>query len=123
MPAIGRLQLTALDCPDPELLAAFYGAILDWPVAWRSDRWVQLDSGGGPTLAFQRADHFVPPEWPDPERPQQLHLDVEVDDLDTGELAVLELGASKAETQPRPDSFRVFLDPAGHPFCLVRSTG
>lgn len=123
MPVIGRLQLTALDCPDPESLAAFYGAILDWPVAWRSDRWVQLDGGGGPTLAFQRADDFVPPAWPDPARPQQLHIDVEVDDLDAGELAVLQLGARKAETQPRPDRFRVFLDPVGHPFCLVRSDG
>jgi Glyoxalase-like domain len=50
--------------------------------------------------------------------PQQMHLDVDVDDLDEGEAAVLPLGAVKAEQQPGK-TFRVFLDPAGHPFCLV----
>ncbi len=49
--------------------------------------------------------------------PQQLHLDVVVDDLDTAEEETLALGATKAEHQPG-NSFRVFLDPAGHPFCL-----
>ena len=46
-----------------------------------------------------------------------MHLDVIVDDLDAGEAAVLELGATKADHQPGT-TFRVFLDPAGHPFCL-----
>jgi hypothetical protein len=46
-----------------------------------------------------------------------MHLDVIVDDLDEAEAAVLELGATKAEHQPGT-TFRVFLDPAGHPFCL-----
>jgi hypothetical protein len=49
--------------------------------------------------------------------PQQMHIDVMVDDLDAGEAAVLGLGATKAEHQPGK-TFRVFLDPAGHPFCL-----
>ena len=43
-----------------------------------------------------------------------------VDDLDVGERAVVELGATKAEHQPGT-TFRVFLDPAGHPFCLCVS--
>ena len=43
-----------------------------------------------------------------------------VDDLDTGEKAVLDLGATKHEHQPG-QTFRVFLDPAGHPFCLCVS--
>jgi hypothetical protein len=46
-----------------------------------------------------------------------MHLDVIVDDLEAAEAAVLELGAIKHERQPST-SFRVFLDPAGHPFCL-----
>ena len=58
------------------------------------------------------------PTWmADPEGAQQMHLDVIVDDLDAAEAAVLELGATRHEHQPRT-SFRVFLDPAGHPFCL-----
>ena len=46
-----------------------------------------------------------------------MHLDVNVDDMDEAEKAVLELGATKADHQPGT-TFRVFLDPAGHPFCL-----
>jgi catechol-2,3-dioxygenase len=119
MPNIARLQLTALDCPEPDSLADFYGRITGWPVDWRSDGWVQLDSGGGPTLAFQRAPGHQPPSWPQPDGAQQLHLDFLVDDLDESEAAVLSIGARKAEFQPSPDSFRVYLDPVGHPFCLV----
>jgi hypothetical protein len=63
---------------------------------------------------------YQPPEWPSQERPQQFHLDFLVDDLDTAEAAAVELGAVKAEHQPGT-SFRVFLDPAGHPFCLCVS--
>jgi hypothetical protein len=50
-------------------------------------------------------------------RPQQLHFDVRVDNLDEGEAAVLALGARRLEGGG--DNFRVFADPVGHPFCLV----
>jgi catechol 2,3-dioxygenase-like lactoylglutathione lyase family enzyme len=113
-----RLQVVALDCPDPEALAAFYSAVLGAPVESRDDDWVQLAPRGGTPLAFQLvADHRAP-VWPGAEHPQQLHLDLEVDDLDVGEAAVVALGARKHEVQPGT-TFRVFLDPAGHPFCLV----
>lgn len=78
-----------------------------------------LRSDGGVTLAFQLAPDHEPPEWPSAERPQQVHVDFEVDDLDAGEEQVLALGARKADVRPGAD-FRVFLDPVGHPFCLVR---
>ncbi|MBW3606705.1 MAG: VOC family protein [Actinobacteria bacterium] len=123
MTPIARLQLTALDCPDPDALAEFYRRITGWPVGHRSDQWVQLDSGGGATLAFQRAPDHQPPPWPDPDGAQQLHLDFLVDDLDAGEAAVLDIGARKAAFQPSPARFRVYLDPAGHPFCLVIDDG
>ena len=58
--------------------------------------------------------------WPGQESPQQIHLDVVVDDLDTAETEVVALGATKSEHQPGT-TFRVFLDPAGHPFCLCLS--
>jgi hypothetical protein len=41
------------------------------------------------------------------------------EDLDVGEAEAVKLGAHRAEVQPRPDRWRVLLDPAGHPFCLV----
>ncbi|HLZ38798.1 MAG TPA: VOC family protein [Mycobacteriales bacterium] len=117
---IGRLSLTALDCPDPRSLAEFYAAITGWPVDEddADDTWVQLRSGGAPTLAFQGVPDHRPPVWPGSEHPQQLHLDFDVPDLDVGEAQVVALGARKADHQPGT-TFRVFLDPAGHPFCLV----
>jgi catechol 2,3-dioxygenase-like lactoylglutathione lyase family enzyme len=121
MTGIARLSVTALDCPDPAALAEFYRQLTGWPVdqAEAEDDWVQLHSdNGGPTLAFQRVPGYRPPEWPGAERPQQLHLDFDVDDLDAGEERVLAIGARKAAVQPGT-TFRVFLDPAGHPFCLV----
>jgi hypothetical protein len=122
MAAIARYTLTALDCPDPRSLAEFYSAITGWPIGSDDGEWVELRSDGGATLAFQRAPDHRPPVWPSAEHPQQLHLDFDVDDLDTGEAAILALGARKAEVQPMPGDWRVYLDPAGHPFCLVRGS-
>jgi hypothetical protein len=47
-----------------------------------------------------------------------MHLDFDVKDLDVAEVKVLALGATKAEFQSATN-FRVYLDPVGHPFCLV----
>jgi predicted enzyme related to lactoylglutathione lyase len=120
MPAIARLVLTAFDARDPLALAEFYSALTGWPIQ-RTDEedWVQLQSDGGATLGFQLAPDHEPPVWPSADRPQQAHLDLAVPDLDEGEAQVLGLGATKAEVQPDPEGWRVFLDPAGHPFCLV----
>lgn len=122
--AIARLQCVVLDGPDPRELAEFYGRILGWEISEQrsTDTWVTLlEPNGSGHLAFQYASAYTPPIWPGDQVPQQAHLDLEVDDLDEGERRVLEVGARKHEHQPRPDSFRVYLDPTGHPFCLVRS--
>lgn len=123
MKPIARLGVIALDCPQPLVLARFYSAVTGWEIddpdghAADGDDWVQLRSQQGATLAFQLAPDHQPPVWPSADHPQQLHLDFDVPDLDVGEQAVLALGARKAEVQPGI-TFRVFLDPAGHPFCL-----
>lgn len=122
---IATFSLAALDCPDTLALALFYSRLTGWPVAEDSHPgWAELESGeAGATLAFQLVEEgdYRPPEWPGQEHPQRMHVDFDVPDLDEGERAVLEIGARKHEVQPKPDSFRVFLDPAGHPFCLVKA--
>jgi hypothetical protein len=76
-----------------------------------------LVTGGGSSVKFQQVSDYSPPRWPDPAHPQQAHLDIAVADLDAGEARVLELGAVRLDAGgPR---FRVFADPAGHPFCLT----
>ncbi len=119
MPAIAKLTVFALDCAEPRRLAEFYSGITGWEVDRDDGDWVQLRSDHGATLAFQLAPDHEPPQWPSSEHPQQAHIDFDVDDLGAGEAAVVALGARKAEVQPEPGAFRVFLDPAGHPFCLV----
>ena len=102
--------------PRSGALATFYGALLDWKVDVSAD-WAEVRADYGQCISFQQVEAYTPPGWPNQEVPQQMHLDVIVDDLDAGEAAVLDLGATKHDHQPGT-SFRVFLDPAGHPFCL-----
>jgi predicted enzyme related to lactoylglutathione lyase len=114
--AIARLPLIVVDCPDPGVLARFYGAMLDWKVDVSTDR-ASACGENGQCISFHRVDDYTPPAWPSQEQPQQMHIDLIVDDLDVAEAAVTELGATKPADQPGT-SYRVFLDPAGHPFCL-----
>jgi predicted enzyme related to lactoylglutathione lyase len=114
--AIARFPGIVLDCPDPAALATFYGAVLDWKVELSPD-WADIRAEYGQCISFQQVQGYTPPVWPAQDVPQQMHLDLMVDDLDTAEAAVLELGATKHDQQPGKN-FRVYLDPAGHPFCL-----
>ena len=120
MSGLARMRSVVLDCPDPRALADFYVALVGGEVTYADDGWVKVAVDGW-QLAFQRADDHQPPTWPGGDRPQQFHLDVTVDDVDAVEADVLALGATRHDVQPgeaEGDTFRVFLDPAGHPFCL-----
>lgn len=114
---IGRLHHVVVDCPDPPALAAFYSELLGLPVTWQeADFAVVARNETSSGVAFQLAPGHQPPRWPDPRWPQQFHLDVMVDDVDAAEPKVLALGAQRL---PGGGSFRVYADPAGHPFYLI----
>jgi catechol 2,3-dioxygenase-like lactoylglutathione lyase family enzyme len=123
---IGCLEKTVIDCPDPRALAGFYCRVLGMRVNEDLDGWVVIGLEPGlRQLAFQRVTEWVPPRWPDPAHPQQLHLDVRVSDADQAERELLALGATRVPSE-RETGFRVFTDPVGHPFCIVfgrHSTG
>jgi catechol 2,3-dioxygenase-like lactoylglutathione lyase family enzyme len=116
---IGRAHHVVYDCPDPAALAVFYAELLGLPITYRSHDWVvvarDVRTSG---LAFQLAPDHRPPDWPDPQRPQQVHLDVMVDDLAEGDREVRKLGARRLS-----DGQHVYADPAGHPFCLIPRPG
>ena len=121
MSGIARMRTVVIDCPDPGALAEFYRQLVGGEISSATDDWVVLVDEPGHRIAFQRSDEYAPPTWPTAERPQQFHLDVTVDDIDVAERAVLAIGARKHDFQPGEadgDSFRVYVDPAGHPFCL-----
>jgi len=115
-----QLTATVLDAPDPRSLAEFYSGLLGWPIGRDEPGWVTLrPPGGGPGLSFQREPLHARPTWPAAagEQQMQLHLDIEVQDLESAGARAVAAGAVLAEFQPQED-VRVYLDPAGHPFCL-----
>ena len=114
------LAAAVLGAPDPRALASFYRDLLGFALTSAEENWVTLaDPGGGAGLSFQIEKDHVRPTWPaGPDDPQmQVHLDIEVDDLESGVARALELGAEQATFQPQ-EHVRVLLDPAGLPFCL-----
>lgn len=116
---IGRLEKTVFDCPDPHSLAQFYAEVLGMQVNEDYPEWVVIGLAPGDRhLAFQKPASYAPPKWPEPASSQQLHLDIRVDDIEQAEQAVVALGARRVPAEVET-GFRVFLDPVGHPFCLV----
>ena len=115
---VGQLGAIVLDCAEPRALAEFWAPVLGTEIASADDRWIDLAAAnGGPRVSFQRVARYRPPSR---FRPQQLHLDVAVADLDRAESLVLGLGAQvRGDIHPASGfPWRVYADPAGHPFCL-----
>ena len=117
-----RFELSGivLDSPDPRQLADFYERLLGWTRTQDEPDWVKLMPPEGSTgLSFQTEEGYQRPTWPAQEGDQQMmvHLDIRVDDLEVAGQHAVAAGAQLAEFQPQED-VRVYLDPAGHPFCL-----
>ena len=124
---------SAIDCADPINLANFYSSITGLKVDVTTENtdsnivWVELkDNQGIPKLAFQKVANYKAPTWPEGPIPQQLHLDFAVKNLDETEVELLKIGAVKTDFQPGSPKtndysteFRVYLDPEGHPFCII----
>jgi len=111
-----------IDCPDPAALANFYSELLGQPVTYSSEDFVVVAASNRASgLGFQLAPDYKPPTWPDDAVPQQIHLDVMVDDLAAAAAAVQAIGARRLG--PPGEGANVFADPAGHPFCLIPRPG
>ncbi|MDQ1654783.1 MAG: hypothetical protein QOI35_3983, partial [Cryptosporangiaceae bacterium] len=114
-PGMGLFAVT-VDAPDASALAHFYADLLGMEVTYDGAEGA-LIAGEGKSVMFQQISGYSAPRWPDPAHPQQMHLDIIVEDLGAGEARALELGASRLDGGG--ERFRVFADPAGHPFCLT----
>ncbi|MFF8646067.1 VOC family protein [Streptomyces sp. NPDC015345] len=123
---IARLRNVVLDCPRPRELAEFYAQVIGGTIEEDGD-WVDLVTPGRVKVSFQRVSDLRPPEWPRSDaNAQQLHLDLDAgrttEELDAAEKKVLALGARPLDLDDDGGKrdFRVYADPAGHPFCLCK---
>jgi catechol 2,3-dioxygenase-like lactoylglutathione lyase family enzyme len=111
------LFAVTIDAPDASALARFYGELAGMDVAYDGPEGAMLAADGRYVMFQQIGDVYRSPRWPDPAYPQQAHLDLAVRDMDAAEAEALKLGATRLEGGG--ERFRVFADPAGHPFCFV----
>ena len=117
-----RFTELVVDCRDPDALAAFWAAVLDYRVLSREDGEVEIGpeagfGGPAPTLVFGRSDEPKAGKL-------RLHVDVSPTDRDQdAELQrLLDLGARPADVgQTGEESWHVLQDPEGNEFCLLRS--
>ena len=112
-----KVFAVTIDTDDAPALGRFYSGLLGLDVTYEGDEGVMLGSEGQQQVMFQQIADHRRPRWPDPARPQQLHLDIVVGDPDEAERAALELGATRLPGDG--ENWRVYADPHGHPFCLM----
>jgi hypothetical protein len=115
-----RFSELSVDSRDPEALAAFWSAVLDYRVLSREEGVVEIGpeagfGGPAPTLVF------APVADPTPGK-VRLHIDLNPTDRDQdAELErLLALGATPADVgQTGDESWHVLADPEGNEFCLL----
>ena len=116
---VGSWHGLVIDCKEPIKLANFYKELLGFIVVEDYGDWVVIgDAPDRPGIAFQQIADFVPPTWPEAIVPAQMHIDIKVDSLAAASEVALAQGATLESKSS--ESFWVFKDPEGHPFCLVK---
>ena len=108
------------DAADLDAESTFWAALVDGSVDFKEDDWHTVHVDGEPFVAFQLAPNHVKPDWPDGE-PQQVHLDLHIEDIVAGHEQAIALGAVLLRAAPdlhAQRGYQVYADPAGHPFCL-----
>ena len=112
-------KIVVLDAADLDAVSSFWAGLLGGTVD-ADDDWHSVVVDGDWWLAVQLAPDHVPPEWPSG-TPQQIHLDLWIDDLQAAHDHATSLGArllQPADDLDAAEGFQVYADPAGHPFCL-----
>jgi len=116
-----KLALLTLDCAEVTPVADFWKAALGYTqLAGDGENYAMLGNGAGPAIGFGKVEGYQPPGWPNEHGSKQFHLDLAADDVEAETERLVGLGATPAEPQPG-ETWRVLLDPAGHPFCVTNA--
>ncbi|WP_106850193.1 VOC family protein [Blastococcus sp. Marseille-P5729] len=111
----------AFDAADMQAESTFWASLLDGRIEPFDDDWINIVIGDGSwVVAVQHAPDHRPPTWPANDVPQQIHIDLYVDDIHASHEEVLRLGARPLQDADldAAEGWAVYADPAGHPFCL-----
>jgi hypothetical protein len=112
-------RVVVFDAADIEAESTFWAGMFDGHV-FRDDRFhCVIDAAGEWYVGVQLAPNLVPPGWPDGP-PQQVHLDLHVEDPKRAHEVAIGLGARVLQEGDvdAEDGHQVYADPAGHPFCI-----
>lgn len=115
--AVATLKMITLDSSDATRDATFWSEVLGWPVAHAEAAYAMV-TGPEHALGFGTLPDHTAPGWPNEHGSKQFHFDLAVDDIDVAVGRCVELGATLPDDQPG-ETWRVLLDPSGHPFCLT----
>jgi predicted enzyme related to lactoylglutathione lyase len=111
--------IIVLDAADLTAASAFWAGLLGGTVE-ADDDWHTIRVDGEPRVAIQLAPDHDAPQRPGG-APQQIHLDLYVEDPAAAHDEAMALGArllQAAGSLSSKSGFQVYADPAGHPFCL-----
>jgi len=119
-----RWQCVVVDCADPDPVATFWAAALEWRRTHVSADGGEIvleppegspEDGVAPDLLFVRV--------PDPTSGKnRLHLDLRPADQEAEVARLLALGARRVDIgQPGTVSWVVLADPDGNEFCVLRA--
>jgi hypothetical protein len=116
-----KLAMLTLDCAEVTPVTDFWKAALGYEqLAGDGENYAMLGNGSGPAIGFGKVEGYQPPGWPNEHGSKQFHLDLAADDVEVETERLVGLGATLAEPQPG-ETWRVLLDPAGHPFCVTNA--
>ncbi len=115
-----RLTLT-LDCTDPERLARFWAAALDYEDGGRHDEFWPLfpRDESEPMIVLQEVAEMKLGK-------NRMHLDLHVDDLAAEVVRLEDLGAHRVDPdliEGHGHAWYVMADPEGNEFCVVKRPG
>ena len=112
-------SVVVFDAADLHAESAFWAGMVDGHVVEDEAFHTVIDAGGDWRIGVQLAPQHTPPDWPNG-APQQVHLDLHVDDPVTAHDQAMRLGARvlQADDLGSEHGHQVYADPAGHPFCI-----